>query len=157
MTAGVPKDYDEESLGVALLGDAEVEVEGVVGAENIEDVVVVGVANVEAAAAAAADVDGADVATAGVDVDAAAGVVDVDSAVAAVVDVAGAGAGAAGADAGAAGAAGADVDASLLLGWGFLKNGRIVSMRKVRTQKVCIPRVIHDPVCKKGKRKRTRG
>ena len=156
VTAGVPKDYGEGSLGVALLGDVEVEVEGVVGAGNIEDVVVVGVANV--AAAAAADVDGADVATAGVDAEAAAGVVDVDSAVAAVVDAAGAGAagaGAAGADAGAAGVAGAaDVDASSLLAWGFLKNGRIVSVSKVRTQKVCVPRVIHDLVCKRGKRKK---
>ena len=151
VTAGVPKDYGEGSLGVALLGDAEVEVEGVVGAGNIEDVVVVGVANV--AAAAAADVDGADVATAGVDAEAAAGVVDVDSAVAAVVDAAGAGA--AGADAGAAGVAGAaDVDASSLLAWGFLKNGRIVSVSKVRTQKVCVPRVVRDLVCKRGKRKK---
>lgn len=148
VTAGVPKDYGEGSLGVALLGDAEVEVEGAVGAGNIEDVVVVGVANV--AAAAAADVDGADVATAGVDAEAAAGVVDVDSA---VVDAAGAGAAGAGAD--AAGVAGAaDVDASSLLAWGFLKNGRIVSVSKVRAQKFCVPRVIHDLVCKRGKRKK---
>ncbi|PUU73091.1 hypothetical protein B9Z19DRAFT_1135847 [Tuber borchii] len=109
------------SSGVALLGDAEVEVEGVVGAENIEDVVVVGVANV--AAAAAVDVDGADVATAGVGAAAAAAGV-----VAAVVDAAGAGA--ADADAGAAGVAGvADVDASLLLAWGFLRNGGSLALQ----------------------------
>ena len=154
VTAGVPKDYGEGSLGVALLGDAEVEVEGAVGAGNIEDVVVVGVANV--AAAAAADVDGADVATAGVDAEAAAGVVDVDSAVVA------AGAGAAGAGADAAGVAGAaDVDASSLLAWGFLKNGRIVSVSKVRAQKFLRPssdsRFSVQKRKKEKERKRTRG